>query len=598
MAIFHPYKLACKCGHAIQTELAVGINVGRAPALRQKILDSDFHKVKCDRCNKHFTVEKEFFYVDFTRNTFIRVSPSSKNHKYKDYSKELHELTDKHIPVNLLPQISNKRHLRVVFGLDELREKVLAQEANLDDRMVEFLKVLVVYEHPFLLQKRRLRLTLDQIREDKLEFQASYEHSEKQYQVNMPRWIVENALQNQETIKKWFAETHKKDNIFEEKQDYWINMRRWSPQPLALNLLQEFADQVRSGKDVKFYSKQFKQMLRFIPRGSHLPPWAKQDLRVLFEFAKAKGKGDVEDKLFEIRFGFALEDDWFKNDDPDDIDTLWNLLRALPDTNVEGNTEISKILYDEKKGGGWYYGPSGQIGIGEKELGDRESFDSVVRHEVGHAVHERNNDLVNGWLKSQFGWEMFSTKSAEIDKWIRRMGGWGADLSDTEKSQIRSYLVSAVGPGLEWNQTPYPHVPAKHKWWKKEFGPRLAYERSKSNWFEKFDKWYRYDGKAFFLNYYYGTFCIVNENALELIAKMPSNYASMSPLEFFAELYALYFDLDDKRRSEIPAEVLDWLETKIGKPEDLAPFSPLPTPPTAVAAWDWITKPDAATALV
>jgi hypothetical protein len=43
---------------------------------------------------------------------------------------------------------SGERSLRVVFGLDELQEKLAAQDAGLDDRALELLKVLLVYEQP------------------------------------------------------------------------------------------------------------------------------------------------------------------------------------------------------------------------------------------------------------------------------------------------------------------------------------------------------------------------------------------------------------------------------------------------------------------
>jgi hypothetical protein len=46
----------------------------------------------------------------------------------------------------------------------------------------------------------------------------------------------------------------------------------------------------------------------------------------------------------------------------------------------------------------------------------------------------------------------------------------------------------------------------------------------------------------------------------------------MSPLEFFAELYALYYDLDDPKRSAIPADVGKWLEKNVGQPDSGAPM--------------------------
>ena len=37
-------------------------------------------------------------------------------------------------------------------------------------------------------------------------------------------------------------------------------------------------------------------------------------------------------------------------------------------------------------------------------------------------------------------------------------------------------------------------------------------------------------------------FMVVDTAALNLVAKMPDNYAAISHFEFFAEMYALYYD--------------------------------------------------------
>lgn len=55
---------------------------------------------------------------------------------------------------------------------------------------------------------------------------------------------------------------------------------------------------------------------------------------------------------------------------------------------------------------------------------------------------------------------------------------------------------------------------------------------------------------------------------------MPDRYAAMSPFEFFAELYALYYDLDDPQRKNIPKDVSDWPGARIGVAETSQPARP------------------------
>ena len=87
---------------------------------------------------------------------------------------------------------------------------------------------------------------------------------------------------------------------------------------------------------------------------------------------------------------------------------------------------------------------------------------------------------------------------------------------------------------------------------------------------------------------------VVNESALDLIQDMPSSYAAMSHFEFFAELYALFYDLDDPQRPIIPNDVVDWLSQNIGTPEPGAPAQPgmMAAPPTDLPEWHWITRPN------
>ena len=68
----------------------------------------------------------------------------------------------------------------------------------------------------------------------------------------------------------------------------------------------------------------------------------------------------------------------------------------------------------------------------------------------------------------------------------------------------------------------------------------------------------------------------VNETTLDFINdKMPDFYAAMSPAEFFAELYALHFDIGDKQRKHIPADVKKWLDGQLGEAERTQPSRPV-----------------------
>mgnify|MGYP001620033568 FL=1 len=94
--------------------------------------------------------------------------------------------------------------------------------------------------------------------------------------------------------------------------------------------------------------------------------------------------------------------------------------------------------------------------------------------------------------------------------------------------------------------------------------------------------WLLHKGSRFAANFWYATLMVVKDDALAFVnSKMPDNYAAMSPLEFFAELYALYFDLDDPQRKNISKDVAAWMERNIGPAKTPAGGAKTTSPPNA-----------------
>jgi hypothetical protein len=209
-------------------------------------------------------------------------------------------------------------------------------------------------------------------------------------------------------------------------------------------------------------------------------------------------------------------------------------------------------------------------------------------------VNEQHLANVNQWLESRFGWQIFGDDDASIDQWVTLMGGWGT-LSSQHQDEIRDLLRQALGPGSVWNPPSITPLPDGHPWWQSGFAPRLAFEQTGGSWYDNNANWFRRQGKAFCLNYWYRTFMVVDVAALDLVNDgMPSTYAAMSHFEFFAEIYALFYDLDDPQRSNIPADVIAWLTTNIGAPMGGAPAAPAlaAAPPEPLPEWHWIRRPN------
>lgn len=562
MSLMHPYHVTDRQGVRHATTLADCLNIQRTPSARQRILDRTFHRLAGS--GGEVQVEKAFFYLDLARGQAILVQPPRERFRHVDASAALARML-----AVLPPAMREQAQLvRLVYGLEELREKLVAADAGLDDRAVELMKAAVVHDHPVLLTRARLRLVLNSVDAQGAHFLAQYDHSPKAFEVTYA--TPELFCDDDKALRAWSG-TMKRHDLFKlpEAGGQWVNYRRWLPSQDAVAQLHELVGALAKGVAPKPASKAFQALLKRLPRGSALSGQGKQDLRKLFLWAKKKNLQKLQDQLFELRFGVELEDSWYRNSDKDDIDTLWRLLKNLPDNHVEGNARLAEI--NLAGGGGGTYSPAtNEIEIGSQELVFKERFEDTLRHEVGHAVHEAHPDLVNAWLWDRFGWAGFETTQQGIDDWAALMGpgaGW-AGLSASQKTQMRSLVRQACGKGEEWGPTVTPTVPAGSPWKAAHFGPRLAFENSGQSWYEKNATWYRANGRAFACNFWYGTLMCVSEATLDFVnRKMPDIYAAMSPAEFFAELYALYFDPDDPKRKNVPADVAKWIDKNLGAPE-------------------------------
>jgi hypothetical protein len=105
---------------------------------------------------------------------------------------------------------------------------------------------------------------------------------------------------------------------------------------------------------------------------------------------------------------------------------------------------------------------------------------------------------------------------------------------------------------------------AAHPWLRPDFGPRLAFEQTGPDWYLRYRTWHRVGGRAVFLNYWYGSPMAVDLATLDIVGRMPRSFAAMSPREFFAELYALYYDREDRRRYDLPDDVTEWMARNVG----------------------------------
>lgn len=154
MSTLLPYEVPCpRCGAVIHGLVADSVHANRTPWVRANLLDGRLHRFDCPRCGVPFLLEKELLYLDFERRHFVGVFPPADQPRFLECSRLVEatfvEATRERAP-KALARYAEQFTVRLVFGLAELREKLLAWDLGLDDRILELLKLDLLAQHPAL----------------------------------------------------------------------------------------------------------------------------------------------------------------------------------------------------------------------------------------------------------------------------------------------------------------------------------------------------------------------------------------------------------------------------------------------------------------
>jgi len=119
-------------------------NVQRFPEFRNRLLARTFMRFTCVGCNEPFVIEHEMLYTDLERRQFFGVFPRGEVARYSQCERWI-ETTYRQAFLAESPHVIrvslDNCVRRVVFGYEQLREKIVCFEAGLDDRLLEAVKV-------------------------------------------------------------------------------------------------------------------------------------------------------------------------------------------------------------------------------------------------------------------------------------------------------------------------------------------------------------------------------------------------------------------------------------------------------------------------
>ncbi len=133
------FHLSCTCGHEFETKLWDALNVTENKELKGKLLSGEINQIQCPKCQKKSYIEKSLLYHDRDQRLWIQVLPQADRPKWPKLQESYQEELKKNSGIK-------KYYFRLAFGREELLEKIRIFDANLDDRILELLKVRILTE--------------------------------------------------------------------------------------------------------------------------------------------------------------------------------------------------------------------------------------------------------------------------------------------------------------------------------------------------------------------------------------------------------------------------------------------------------------------
>jgi hypothetical protein len=162
-------EVECRCGAPVRVFVATSVNAERHPHMREAILRRTFHVFECAACHQPIGIDKELLYIDLARGEFYGVFPLAAASDPEPCARQIAAAFETALGASVgapARQLAAEMRVRVCFGLEELREKIVARNAQLSDLALELVKADILAANPDLAQLGVQTLRLESLGED------------------------------------------------------------------------------------------------------------------------------------------------------------------------------------------------------------------------------------------------------------------------------------------------------------------------------------------------------------------------------------------------------------------------------------------------
>ena len=197
------------CKKPVRARIARGVHVNRVPHVRDQVLDRTFHRFTC-ACGETFTVDTSFEYTDLERKQLLFVAAESRRAEWPALEDELVQLVVRvrDFGSPLVHWITEGLTTRVVFGLEELREKLVLWQYGFDDGLIECIKVRA-WANDVTLAEAGARLVVDSVTDEDGLVCNWLPREGKARRVELPSEWVRDAHRDRESLAQRLPELFK-----------------------------------------------------------------------------------------------------------------------------------------------------------------------------------------------------------------------------------------------------------------------------------------------------------------------------------------------------------------------------------------------------
>lgn len=137
----YEYQMAecSNCGNEEKIKIWQSVNVTIDKEEKERILNNTFFKHKCSKCGEEAYIEYEMLYHDMDKKMMVYLI-HDENEEYKEW---VGKFLDSEMAGTI---IHGDYILRLVNNQNELKEKIMIRDLNLDDRIIEIMKLCYRYE--------------------------------------------------------------------------------------------------------------------------------------------------------------------------------------------------------------------------------------------------------------------------------------------------------------------------------------------------------------------------------------------------------------------------------------------------------------------